>query len=294
MSTAYFSDREVGPRPRIHESISEEAWGGIVSLVRRRIDDGSFSYRFPITCEDSQSWVYATDRQEFALALRSEIPDIEWPLRPYDVPPVLTVLDLLEFCHKSIAHAKKTLFHDYGRHHHLELDPVQGRLQFRTEVNRILARNGVAYELQPNGQVVRLAPPMLREALQMASFRTGDADLDHLLESAREKYVHTDEHVRRDALEKLWDAWERLKTLENPSDKKDSIRRLLDRIANEPTYRSAIESEAKALTEIGNGFRIRHSEVGKAPLGSSQQVDYFFHRLFAFIRSALVATGRGG
>ena len=124
---------------------------------------------------------------------------------------------------------------------------------------------------------------MLRESLGSAVFQTGDDVLDGLLETARSKFLSHDPNVRRESLEKLWDAWERLKTLDTPSNKRLSIQNLLDQVASEPTYRSVLESEARALTEIGNTFQIRHHEVGKPSVSVDTQVDYLFHRLFAFI-----------
>jgi hypothetical protein len=99
-----------------------------------------------------------------------------------------------------------------------------------------------------------------------------------------------DPNTRRESLEKLWDAWERLKTLDTPSDKARSIQNLLDQVTSEPTYRSLLETEARALSNnIGNAFQIRHHEIGKAPVSDDSQVDYFFHRLFAFM---LLILGR--
>ena len=48
------------------------------------------------------------------------------------------------------------------------------------------------------------------------------------------------------------------------------------------------------LTDIGNNFMIRHTEVGKKPITSSQDVDYLFQRMFAVVRLLLKGTGRGG
>ena len=70
--------------------------------------------------------------------------------------------------------------------------------------------------------------------------------------------------------------------------------RWLDRVSAEPTFREQLENEAVWLTEIGNKFMIRHTEVGKVPIVESTQVDYLFHRMFAAIRLLLKATGRGG
>ena len=67
--------------------------------------------------------------------------------------------------------------------------------------------------------------------------------------------------LRREALERLWDAWERLKSLADPGDKKRSIKVILDAAAAEPSLRARLEEEAKELTGIGNSHLIRHSEV---------------------------------
>ena len=52
MDTAYFSDRELGPRPRVEEEISPSAWGGIFATIQSRIADNSFGYRYPLGCPD--------------------------------------------------------------------------------------------------------------------------------------------------------------------------------------------------------------------------------------------------
>ena len=141
---------------------------------------------------------------------------------------------------------------------------------------------------------MRLASAVLDESLAKTLFRTGDATLDGLLETARQKFLNRVPDVRRDALEKLWDAWERLKTLEAGEDKKASTKLLLDKASPEPVFRDRFEQEAVQLTEIGNKFMIRHSETNKVPIVESVHVDYFFHRMFALIRLLLHATGRGG
>lgn len=100
--------------------------------------------------------------------------------------------------------------------------------------------------------------------------------------------------VRRESLEKLWDAWERLRTVEPGADKKAKAKALLERAATEPHFRSTLDREAAELTAIGNAFMIRHTETDKTPIGDSAQVDYLFHRMFSMIHLLLKATGRGG
>jgi hypothetical protein len=117
--------------------------------------------------------------------------------------------------------------------------------------------------------------------------------LDELLETARQKFLQPRPEVRKEALEKLWDAWERVKTLDH-ADKKTSVGLLLDAAAPEPGFRSLLESEARALTAIGNDFMIRHSEVGKTEIQRGTHVDYLFFRMFAMIHVLLKESGRGG
>jgi hypothetical protein len=84
-----------------------------------------------------------------------------------------------------------------------------------------------------------------------------------------------------------------LKTLEE-ADKKKSIAKLLAKGVTEENMRKRVEADFIELTDIGNKFMIRHTEVGKVPVSSSEDVDYLFHRVFSAIRRILRGTGRGG
>ena len=58
------------------------------------------------------------------------------------------------------------------------------------------------------------------------------------------------------------------------------------------SFASFLNLEAFTLTDIGNSFHIRHSETSQEPLSSSSEVDYLFHRMFAFVTLLLRATNR--
>lgn len=290
----FFSDRERGPRTRTEAELPEAAWRGIEAAIQRRVADGSFGYRYPMQCPDG-SGPYGCDERSFWAALKANVPDLGPLLGTSTTPPTLAVLDAIEFCHEVAANPIPRDYHKYFSHVHFGFDPEEGRQDFRDEVNRILARNGLVYELRPDGQVIRLAPSPLREALTAATFASGDRVLDELLETARRKYLDPDLSVRREALEKLWDAWERIKTLEPGRDKKASAAALVDRASrSQKPLRDVLEQEALDITGIGNRFQIRHSEVGKALIERAEDVDYLFHRAFALVRLLLRATGRGG
>jgi len=123
-----------------------------------------------------------------------------------------------------------------------------GRQEFLETINRIFSRNGIAYELKETGDVERLAPPIIGEEFEIIRFDTGDQKLDEILSDARKKYFSTNPEAHKEAVERLWDAWERLKTLENPGNKKESITKLLNKAASESEFRKLLEEEATELT----------------------------------------------
>jgi hypothetical protein len=120
-------------------------------------------------------------------------------------------------------------------------------------------------------------------------FQTGDAALDLLLESARKKFNDQNFKVRKEALDKLWDAFQRLKTIDYPLDKNKpvnkpkSTEKLISKSAREPEFRIRLNTEMNELTSIGDNFQIRHYEKGKTPIESSLQVDYLYYRMLSLI-----------
>lgn len=295
----YFSDEEAGPVPQTRTEMTRRAWGAIAALIDVRIDDGSFGAQYPETCPDGTA-TCGTDRVVFWRTMAAHIPCLpddtpEMVLDEDDPPSMAVVMDIIQFCYAAVGKPRQLEYHGFHRHHHLGFDIELGREEFRDEINTIFGRNGLAFTLTADGRIRRLAPPLLREELGRAMFATGDGELDELLETARRKFLDPDEDARRDGLEKLWDAWERLKTIDNP-DKKAGVAVLLDGTAGSASqkFRQVLETEAQELTDVGNKLRIRHHETDRERIAQSNHVDYLFHRMFALIRLILRATGRDG
>lgn len=299
----YFSDRENGPRARTEQVISPAVWAGLVATVQALINSGAFGLRFPERCPDGQA-VCGCDTDALAASVIAEMPGLAWPLetmclveegflsqREPFAPDTLLILDFIEFIYASVAKPIPGKHHDFFSHHHLTFDQQSGQEEFRATVNRIFSRNGVAFEMLSTGRIVRVLPPVLGEDLKRTIFRTGDRTLDNMLEECRTKFSDRNPLVRREALERLWDGWERLKSLADPGDKKRSIKIILDATAAEPSLRERLEGEATELNSIGNSHLIRHSEVNQVPVIDVDQVDYLFHRLFAMIQLILRKKG---
>ena len=293
MTDDYFTDREFGTVPRATEYIDERLWGGLHSLVETRLDDGSFGFRFPQACPDSGKRPCGCDRTAFSKTLEAEVPAIAWPLRAHELPDTPVILDLLEFCARAVGQPIEGSWHSFFDHYHLMWDRASGLAAFIADVNRLLARNGVAFEMTAEGKIQRLLPAALRVALLQARFLTGDPETDRLLETARLRILSPRIEDRGDGLEKLWDAFERIKTLEPGNDKRLTADAMLNYAARpDSKLRASLGIEAEALTKIGNTHRIRHSEVWQEPLETPLQVDYLFTRLFAFIYLQLKASNR--
>jgi hypothetical protein len=313
MPYEYMSDREKGPKPRLIEEISLDVWRGLVSVVTRLIRNKSFGESFPLIC--NQNLIFDYDDKLFISALKAEIMNINWPLNSEIVPSLYDVLDFIEFCHRYVSYPEIRDYHSFADrnrylieimaidddeelnpgHYHIYFKKWEGQKEFRDAINLIFSRNGIIYELNEQGKIIRQAPEGLRELFQQTNFQTGDTELNNFLNTARIKFLSAHPNDRKESLEKLWDAWERLKTIEPgyKAGKKDVfIISLLQKASSEPKFCEKLTDEARALTKIGNEFMIRHTETDKTPITSSDQIDYLFHRMFSLIYLILKSTNR--
>ena len=300
----YFSDREFGPKPRIKETIDLNTWRAICTLIGIRVDDGSLAYGFPSHCDDGNA-VVGTDRQAMARIIRVEIEDLvdgdndrliySWDPSSYDSQPdTPAILDFVTFVARNVAHPTPGYWDGFFKHHHLELDRERGLRKFVGDINRLFSRSGLAYKLTDAGVIERVLPAPMEELIRRAHYSTGDQELDHLLDAAINRSLQSEAEARQDALEKLWDAFERLKTIESSGNKKEGAELLIERAvgSDSPVFHSAVTNEFHELTRIGNKMRIRHSEVGSEPVGNNGEKDYLFWRMFSLIWFMLKATGR--
>lgn len=181
----YFSDRELGPKARIEQEIGPVTWAGIAALAASLANSGAFGASFPARCPDGQA-ICGNEISDLKSAIEAELHGLSWPLQTDRIdegsflsgrepwaPPTLVALDFVEFVWRKVALPVAGRHHDFFDHHHLTFDIDAGRAAFRSDVNRILARNGMAYELGEGGGMRRLLPAVLGETLVRTYFRTG-------------------------------------------------------------------------------------------------------------------------
>lgn len=294
----FFSDRENGPTPRTKESIPQEVWNGIVVVFETLVTTGAFGKKFPEMCPDvGVNATIGTNVDNLRIDLQARIPRIGWPTTysfkgswgQQEIPDpqkLLAIMDLLEFCHRSIGKPIDLYYHSGYRHQHLNFQAEEGQHEFRESINELFSRNGIAFHLSDEGKIERLGPSVLRELLAATQFSTGDATLDRMIEQSKVKFSSPDIAVRKEALDTLWDCFERLKTIDGP-DKKKSIEARIARQCPGENFPERITSECREMREIGNNFHIRHAEVGKEQLCSPRQIDYLYHRLYCLINLLL-------
>lgn len=148
---------------------------------------------------------------------------------------------------------------------------------FANEVNSIL--NGLNYKLLDG----KIMPIQLKIVAELPK----EIDLRELLQIAESYYAKNDDISKQSALEKVWDAFEKLKTYYS-SDKKSSVKTIIDKIsAGDPILKDKLNDEFKELTSIGNNYQIRHFETGKLPINDVRIKEYWYTRCLSLINLSI-------
>ena len=145
------------------------------------------------------------------------------------------------------------------------------------------------YVLSESGMVERVnVNGVLSKEIEVAVASAPEKGLKELLQDAILLYKTPSPQARQDSVEKNWDALERLKIYYTTLDKKASAAKIVNDMANNQTEFSVIfDEEFKALTKIGNNFRIRYHETNKIDITDLRHYDYFFSRCLSLIAIAI-------
>lgn len=116
---------------------------------------------------------------------------------------------------------------------------------------------------------------------------TKDEELNKLIEEAKSRFLNPKD--KQIAIEKLWDAFERIKTyFDSGKQKAKSADKLVTIISND-FDKNTFEEEFKKLTEIGNDYRIRHHETNKTEIKNSKHQTYLFFRMLSLVDLCLIS-----
>jgi hypothetical protein len=297
---SYFSDREYGNKPLTIEHIVITVWNGIVAIFEDFLSNNSFSKNFPEQCPDKKG-ISGCNTILLYDKLKAHVPNIEIPIsrkeeysidyedfsepkKIYNYVDITAVLDFIEFCYHNLCDAiSKGDYHEFFGHYHLTFkDTGESNKRFISEINSLFERNGIAFQLSHNGNINRVHPPEISN-LASTYYKTKDSKINELISEATSAFIMPRRSDKLRATEKLWDAFERIKSCCH-SDKKTSIKLLLKLASNgNIELEKYLEEESRQLTEIGSNFQIRHFEMNKHEINDDIHLDYLFIRLLCLI-----------
>lgn len=287
MNYQYFSDKELGSKERASERISLDVWNAIIATYYQFVSNGALAGGFPEECIDG-TVICGCDTRQLQCVLKGEVPELMLTLNTCfdegDVPNKYAILDFIQFLHKNIKDPEEIGYHDYHRHNHYSFsDEDIFKSQFRDRINTLFSRNGIVFFIDTNGQIKRSIPKSIAKIITEIRFNTDDERLNGLLEIAYSKFVLPRPESRIESLEKIWDAFERMKTYFEEN-KKLSADKLVEILSEgNSLFSECINAEFQTLTKIGNTFQIRHFEQGKIQLESNSHIDYLFYRMSCLI-----------
>ena len=263
------------------------------------------AWKYPAECPDGNGCC-GLDFEKFSEDMEFEIPTlfrregrIEKPRSIYNVFEAGSIddefdqyalIDLIEFVAQNIRDITRKSYHSFFRHDDLSFGETNEiAKKFIEEINRTFQKVGLLYQLTTNLEVERIEETaILSEKIEKNIQTINEPGLRELLIMAVQKHKSPYPDDQKDAVEKIWDAFERLKTYYIDKKKNESADQIIsDMSEGKEAYIKLFTAEFKLLTEIGNNYRIRHHETNKIDITDIRHYDYFFNRCLALIGTAI-------
>lgn len=300
----YYTERNgLRHKPEKTYDITTDRYCMLFDCCERYFDN--IAWKYPEHCPDNGQIICGLDLVKFSTAMTFEIPTlfkadgiVNKPTINYnafDDEGVYTdnkydqyaLLDLIELIYANALQIKSD-YHSYFNHDHLHFfNNSSAKNSFRHEINNAFATTNLLYELGVDGKVVRLVEDSpVEDSLVDEVSQIEEPGLKELLECAISYHLSPDPSRQKDAVEKIWDALERIKTYYD-SDKKNGVNLLLDKMTNNADYKKMLDEEFQNLTDIGNKFRIRHHETNKIDIDDIRYYDYLFNRCLSLLGLAI-------
>lgn len=203
------------------------------------------------------------------------------------------LFDLIEFVAQNVRDITYRNYHRYYGHEDIsfgDTNAIAGK--FLEEINSIFKKTGLLYILTENLEIERIEETaVLSETIEASISEIKEPGLKELLVIATQKHKSPYPEEQKEAVEKLWDAFERLKSYyaTKKEEKRQSIETLVTDISGgEEYFKQLFDKEIRTLTEdIGNSCHIRHSEVWQVDITDIRHYDYFYNRCLSLIALAI-------
>lgn len=222
--------------------------------------------------------------------LRNEYGRIAVP-HDYDDYDQYSLIDLIEYVAQNINDISEGWNNDsYRNFWYIHcLDTTNIFDDYRNEINEIFHESGLLFTLTEGKLIERvventpLSSEIETQVQQIVEYGTRQ-----LMKDAIALFKTPNPAARQDSVEKIWDALERLKTYYTNLDKRGSATKVVKDMSNgKSDFITIFDAEFRALTDIGNSFRIRHHETNKIDILDNRHYDYFFNRCLSLIALAI-------
>ena len=187
----------------------------------------------------------------------------------------------------------RRIYHGFFGHNDLSFGSTNETVsEFIEEINVIFNKTGLLYCLTSNMEIERVEDTnVLLDEIESAISAIKEPGIKELVEIAIKKHKSPYPNDQKDAVEKIWDAFERLKSYyaTKQQEKANSIDKIVTDISGGEAYiKQLFNTEFKILTnDIGNACHIRHSEVWQVDITDIRHYDYFFNRCLSLIALAI-------
>jgi len=281
------------------DAITVEMYSLILTCCEKYYDN--LAHLFPEQCPDGAGCC-GLNQDAFQTMLTFEIPSLfrnsanritapqkdSW--RDDDEYDQYALLDLIEYIGQNCKDITTESYHSFFGHHHISLRETDGVFDnFRNDINNIFDKTGLSYTLTDQKIVERIIENgVLTPEVEKAVTSISEQGTRDLLREAILLFRDRNPESRKNAVEKIWDALERLKTFYTSLDKKASAQKVVGAMSGGVTeFDTLFNEEFNVLTKIGNNFRIRHHETNKTDITDLKHYDYFFNRCLALIALAI-------
>lgn len=246
---------------------------------RKRICKVLFEFAEPQSIRISRYDNYTENSNAFCEALKRINDYLGYPLLD---------LDLFDFGYGNLEDRLASYFTPYLFDIiELQYDELSmgEKTNFQQSINRLFKTQKIAFRLSDRGlieQVIdyEVLSPELIDKIEKIS----EPGVAELTEEAIKRHMQPTASSQKDAVEKIWDAFERVKTIYTGLNKKASAEKLIDEISGDTDgFADILNREFAELTKIGNEYRIRHHETDKKEIRDIRHYNYLFNRCLSVI-----------
>lgn len=297
----YYTERH-GMRKPIEQTydIDSSKYSVLLGCCEKYYDN--IAWKCPKECEDGRI-CFGLDIYRFTNEMRYEIPGLYINnAGRIDVPRIVSnsykdgklingcnhfaLLDFIEYMYENIHDVVKSNFQPF------RLTLLNSRavmLQFQDDINTCFLKTGLLYKLYTNGKVERVIPnDVVTPDIVKTVLGIKEEGTRNLLKEAIALHYSHAPNAARGSVERLWDAFERMKTYYTDLGKLHSVSKIVaDMAGDSQTFYDIFDKEFRWLTNAGNNFRIRHHETDKVEIRDARHYDYFFNRCLSLIALAI-------